>query len=427
MSEEGNKRVYLTRYPVVDRKNRLFGYELQVRDLGSDDPDPANPERISTEALVEAAGNPAFARIPGGMTVFIRVAPDFITQDFTEILPREHVVLTLPPHPPRSSEFLERLRKWHMAQYRVALDIVAHEEDYTFLFDRVDYLKVNGHRLKPGSEDLDAVLKLAKSAKRLLVADRVRDWEEFEQFKQAGFRYFQGEFYTQPNEEVEGQPLSENQAMLIRLFNQLSVRAEFEEIEATFKQAPDLMAQLLQFINSPLFYIPNKINSVRQALVMLGLKNLERWVALLLYSSGSAEHDRNQKKKASFRNPLLEEAIIRGRVMELAARELSRSDDFAESAFVTGALSVMQALLGRPMADLVGDLNLDEDIAGALTGHKGTLGSLLKTVAHLREHRSLSAQPAAERHSIPAERLYAFEEQATLEVEDLDQPSAAGY
>jgi EAL and modified HD-GYP domain-containing signal transduction protein len=418
------KRTFLTRYPVVDRKNRLFGYELQVRDLDSDDPDPANPERISTEALVEAAQNPAFARIPGGMTVFIRVAPDFITQDFAELLPREHVVLTLPPHPPRTADFLERLRKWHMANYRVALDVVGHEEDYTFLFDRVDYLKVNGHRLKPGSEDLDAVLKLAKSAKRKLVADHVKDWAELEQFRKAGFHYFQGEFYTQPNEEAGDQPLTQNQAMLIRLFNQLSVRAEFEDIEATFKKAPDLMAQLLNFINSPLFYIPNKISSVRQALVMLGLKNLERWVALLLYSTST---DKKDKSGASFRNPLLEEAIIRGRVMELTARELSRSDDFAESAFVTGALSVIRALLGRPMEDLVAELNLDDDIGAALTRQEGTLGRLLATVEHLREHRSLSAQPVTEREGVAADKIYAHEEQATLEVEDLDQPSAAGY
>lgn len=415
------KRVYLTRYPVVDRKNRLFGYELQVRDLDADDPDPANPERISTQALVEAAQNPAFARIPGGMTVFIRVAPDFITQDFADLLPREHVVLTLPPHPPRTGDFLERLRKWHMAGYRVALDVVAHEEDYTFLFERVDYLMINGHRLKPGGEDLDAILKLAKSAKRRLVVDRVGDWEEFDAFKQAGFHYFQGEFYTQPNEEAEGQALTNNQAMLIRLFNQLSVRAEFEDIEATFKKAPDLMAQLLNFINSPLFYIPNKINSVRQALVMLGLKNLERWVALLLYSTSS------DQKATNFRNPLLEEAIIRGRVMELAARQLSRDDDFAESAFVTGALSVMRALLGRPMPDLVAELNLDDEIGAALTSQEGRLGRLLATVEHLREHRSLSGQAAEEREGVAADKIYAFEEQATLEVEDLDQPSTAGY
>ncbi|HKJ87027.1 MAG TPA: HDOD domain-containing protein, partial [Gammaproteobacteria bacterium] len=212
--------------------------------------------------------------------------------------------------------------------------------------------------------------------------------------------------------DVTREPLPAEIAALFKLFNQLGRRAEIQEITETFAENPELGERLLRFINSGAFHIPKEVENVRQALVMLGQKNLQKWVALLLYS-GSVNSD--------LRQPLLEESIIRGRIMELAARRMEDDEAFGNNAFITGALSVIQPLLGRPLRQLVREMDLDREVAGALTAGRGRMGALLGAVIALRRSRTVGGVESPEPRRLRPEDLLAVEEQAVLELEDLER------
>jgi EAL and modified HD-GYP domain-containing signal transduction protein len=114
-----------------------------------------------------------------------------------------------------------------------------------------------------------------------------------------------------------------------------------------------------------------KIRTLRHALVVLGMKQLQRWIQLALFASD---------KTGAVGNPLLESAAIRGRLMEILIKEWGpelQDHDYSESAFMTGVLSLVDVLLGTPMEEILAQLNLAEEVRLALLERKGALGSLL--------------------------------------------------
>jgi EAL and modified HD-GYP domain-containing signal transduction protein len=155
------------------------------------------------------------------------------------------------------------------------------------------------------------------------------------------------------------------------LINLLLAGAEFQDIEDQLKQDPNLAISLLRLANSAATGVRVPVQSVRQALVVLGYRQTLRWVQLFLYA-GESKHQPV--------TPLMTLAATRGRFLELlAARSpLLRAD--ADHAFVVGVLSLLDALLGVPMEEVLRSITLTEDILAALRERVGALGTALNLV-----------------------------------------------
>ena len=112
------------------------------------------------------------------------------------------------------------------------------------------------------------------------------------------------------------------------------------------------------------------ITSLRHAITVLGRRQLQRWLQILVFASGS---------QAGSTNPLLMMAATRGRLMELLAGELRSGDAaFSDQAFMVGIMSLMPALVGQPIADIVAPLGLSAPVRDALCEQAGALGQLLQ-------------------------------------------------
>jgi len=137
-------------------------------------------------------------------------------------------------------------------------------------------------------------------------------------------------------------------------------------IEEVLKKDPSLAFNLLRLINSAGFGLRQEITSLRQAVLLLGLKKLFRWAALLLTAT----------RASGAPSPLAHTAVVRGRLMELLALEIFSQEE-ADQAFVTGIFSLLDVMLGMPMEAALGLLNLPAAVVAALLRHEGTLGDLL--------------------------------------------------
>jgi EAL and modified HD-GYP domain-containing signal transduction protein len=273
----------------------------------------------------------------------------------------------------------------------------------------VDFIRIDLNLFE--GEELDHLLQTLLGFPAQLIADNVHSRETFDLAVEKGFHLFQGQFFSKPP-QITTETLSPQKLTLLTLFHQITGDAEFSEIERTFKENPDLSYKLLRMINSAAFYRPKEIHSIRQALAMLGKRNLRKWVALLLYSgAGSGQR----------RNPLLEEAVIRGRMMELLAGHIDEDPYFAESAFITGTFSVIEAMLARPMDQIVKEVNLEDEIADALLHHQGKLGDMLNTIVRLREEQAPPEDRPETMQPLTDELIVSYEEQAIREFEELGQ------
>lgn len=191
----------------------------------------------------------------------------------------------------------------------------------------------------------------------------------------------------------------------------LSMGKEIDEIESVFKKFSDMSIKLLQLVNSAYFAIRQPVKSIRHAILMLGYKNLLKWILLLMYSL-------NEDDISS--SPLFEEASIRGFFMERLADMLSQGRDEKEEAFMVGVLSLMDVLLGVPMESVVDDLNLDQRVKDALLRRRGILGDMLTIVENVQRGQMAKIQDLQSKYGLTSSDLLHLQTEALKDYTNLD-------
>ena len=156
--------------------------------------------------------------------------------------------------------------------------------------------------------------------------------------------------------------------LLLKILAQITRDAETRDIEATLKHDPQLSVQLLRLVNSVAFSPSTRINSFAHAITLLGRRQLQRWLQLLLYASQAS---------GSQTNPLMATAALRASLMEGLCKATGGDRTTQDEAFMVGMFSLLEALFGQPLATIIAPLQLAEEISGALLRRTGSLGNLL--------------------------------------------------
>jgi c-di-GMP-related signal transduction protein len=231
------------------------------------------------------------------------------------------------------------------------------------LHQTADFVRLNV--LEFDQDQLSRMAAMYQKSPMRLAAYNVRDGAVFELCEKSGFELFEGPFFVRPAEN--GEPISSSQTLLMQLSNDLKANRDISVIEKLFKNSPKLAFGLLKLINSAFFGVPQKITSIRHAITLLGYENLQKWIVLLLFTV-----DRRDERIS----PLIERAIVRGRVMETLARQAGEKA-FVDSAFITGMLSLINVLFNVSSTEVAEKMNLAREIQDALLAKQGVLGTLL--------------------------------------------------
>ncbi|GBG03030.1 hypothetical protein AZSI13_23570 [Azospira sp. I13] len=208
-----------------------------------------------------------------------------------------------------------------------------------------------------------------------LVARNVVNHDLFIWCAARGFALMTGEFVPQPD-ECPSSPADPTKLRLLKLLSLIVQDADNREIEEMIKQEPKLSYNLLRLVNSVSVGASTKITSFSQAITLLGRRQLQRWLQLLIYA--------NQFNPGPQANPLMPQAALRGRLVELIAIQAlpdSAADaDLRDCAYMTGAFSLLDVLLGLPLDSILSALPLIQEVADALGQHSGLLGEALALV-----------------------------------------------
>ncbi len=217
------------------------------------------------------------------------------------------------------------------------------------------------------ADKLPAIVQFARQhTKAQLVAEKVETQEQFEAMKALGVQLFQGFWFAKPD-VVQAKTVRPNQAIILQLLNLVRNQGSTSEIEDLLKKDPTLSFNLLRFINSAGFGLSVEITSFRHAVMILGLKKLFRWAALLLTTS-----------RGSGSAPAVgQTAVVRGRLMELLAAELLPPEE-ADNAFIVGMFSLLDSMLGIPMAMALESVALPQPVLEALLHQQGIFAPLLE-------------------------------------------------
>lgn len=178
----------------------------------------------------------------------------------------------------------------------------------------------------------------------------------------------------------KGRAQSPSRLLLMKLLGLVTRDAETWELEQIFKQEPRLAFDLLRLVNSASMGLQTKIASFRQAIAILGRRQLQRWLQLLMFAPS--------KEGAGAAGILMQQAAIRGRLLELLSGEQGAAADYREQAFLVGLFSLLDVLMGMPLAELLKSLPLVDAVEQALLHRAGSLGQLL-TLAEQAEAREI--------------------------------------
>lgn len=371
MSETATDQLFLGRQPILDRDQKLVAYELLFRNGTRNSAEVTDGVHATATVIVNAFAELGVEAALGKCRGYINVDEAFLFSDMLELLPRQSVVLEILETVPPTAAVIERCLALKAAGFTLALDdVIQLEPAYAELLALVEIVKVD---IQPLSrvQLMQLVMKLKPMGKQLL-AEKVDSREQMEQCLKLGFTLFQGYYFAKPT-IIAGKRLEHSKLSLMKLMGLLLSDAETSKLEEALKPEPGLTVNLLRLTNSVGAGTAEKITSLRHAITVLGRRQLQRWLQLLVFSSGA---------QAGASNPLLMLAATRGRLMELLAEDLRPGDGaLADRAFMAGIMSLMPALVGLPIAEIVAPLGLTGDVRDALCEGSGQLGDML----HLAE------------------------------------------
>lgn len=394
MSETALQNVFLGRQPILDRTQQLFAYELLFR---SGDAQSGNFASFldGNEATARVIAN-AFAEFSmadalGPYQGMIKVDAGLLLSDLVDALAPRLVILEILESAAPSEALLTRCAQLKADGYRFALRERPESLDHARpLMTLAEIVKIDISRIEP--ERLRQMASALKAQGKTLLAEKVETVEQMELCSDLGFDLFQGYFFARPT-VIQGKRMHTSELSLLRLIALLSQDADSSEVEKVFKQEPVLTVNLLRLTNSAGGGMPTKITSLRHAITLLGRRQLLRWLQLLLYSATSSE--------SQGVSPLLVLAATRGRLMELLIDGLeegkSGGRDIVDQAHMVGILSLMPALAGTSMADVLNQLPLAPPVHDALGSHSGTLGELLTLVESLENDDASATAQALEK------------------------------
>lgn len=366
MNEPSLANAFLFRQPILDRNQSLTGYQLSL-DKGT-----AVDRHQAAGALCAAYSELGLRNALGNHSAYIGIDDAFLCQAAVELLPAEGVILELIFNSLPDEESLARCRSLRARGYSLALSDYGGIDDRSRpLLPMIDIIEIDLHHTR--EEDLRDLAASLRHLPIKLLAQNVDSRERMESCHSIGFDLFQGRFFAQP-EIVKGRRLSATQTALIRLINLLNRDVETTVLEDAFKHEPALMLNLLRVVNAVGHRgtrLAHPVTSLRHAITLLGRRQLQRWLSLLLLAPAGGGDP--------LRSPLLQVAALRGRMMELLI-DLNQSKDDArlgDLAFLTGILSMMPVALGLPLEDILQQVTVETQVKGALCEHHGLLGRSL--------------------------------------------------
>jgi c-di-GMP-related signal transduction protein len=399
MTPEKDLKFFIGRQPILNRKQEIYGYELLFRAAGHHTTAQFESQAQASASVISSAlSDFGLQDVLGDKFGFLNITAGVLHSEMLELLPIGQSVLEILETIELDDNVRLRCNELKSLGFKIALDDHIYAPEHSAFYKMVDIIKVDIMATDP--DDLPQIAADLSKYPVILLAERVETVEVFQQCLEYGFELFQGYFFERP--VIIGQKrIDPSGIAMMKLLQQLNEDWDINEVEETFRENPSLTFNLLKLVNSVMTGLREKIKNIRHAIMILGINHLRRWVQLALFAG---------KDDRGLNSPLLEMAAVRGRLMELLMIQrtgLNRTSDLVETAFLTGILSLLDALYETPMEHVVESLNLSEDMCDALLRREGQLGTLLLLAEKLEKTDFEAVQEILDSLSISLDQLLA--------------------
>ncbi|MBK7772399.1 MAG: HDOD domain-containing protein [bacterium] len=409
-SGTGQAAVAVARKAIFDQQRHLWGYELFC--VGNTDESPtgiplADDVPVSVAASTGAGLQQLIAR---QLRVMVALSEKSVLDDRVYALPPSCTTVLISEGIFARDGVAARLERLKGDGFAVAVPDFTANPEYEALYRQADIIGVTVAGRTPA--ELAGLLAEIKRHPAMPMAYDVPDSESVVACRELGFRLFQGAFSKAP-EIVRLRRVSSGQIARFNLLKLIGADdPDFADIATQIQSDATVSFRLLTYLNSASFNLTNRVNSISQAISLLGWRRVRTWLRVVLLSDIS---------QTAAQADLLRLASQRARFLEVIASRYSFWGFDPESMHLLGLFSLLDAMMGMPMPEVVGFLPLDSGLKAALCGEQNSeYLPLLELVRDLEDGRWADVDAAARRLNLdPVVVREAFLDAATV-AGDLD-------
>ncbi|MHC4943874.1 MAG: EAL and HDOD domain-containing protein [Planctomycetota bacterium] len=392
---------FLARQPIFDEELKLYGYELLFRSEMTEVFEEINGDTATSAVISDSHFIKEINAVRCSNRAFVNFTKNTLAAGYAQLFPSRTLGVELQASVKPEPEVLQMLKELKEEGYLIAVDNYAGEEERHPLIEYADIVKIDFLTTTPEQQKQFADRFKDKGIQML--AGNLERHKQVMSAREMGYTLYQGFFFCKPL-RVKGERIPETKItklQLLQAVNQTPI--DFDQVEEIMRNDVAMSYKLLTYINSAKFGLRDKLNSIRQALVLLGQQNLRKWGSLMAFSFLADDKP----------TELLVTTVVRARFCELMADLLNRPEQ-RDSLFMIGMFSTLDALLDKPMKVALGQVPLADEIKGSLLGERGFGKTILDAVigyeiGDWRRLTDLHEQHVFEEELVPYQYLQAVE------------------
>jgi len=385
--------IFVARQPIFDRRRLVVGYELLFRSsaenvFGRNDPNKASLQMMDTTLLGFGLDS-----LVGDKPAYFNCSRDVLVKEHWAVLPPGRAVLEVLETVVPDAEVAAACTAVKRAGYRLALDDFVFRPEYELLLPLTDVVKVDFLATR-GAERGELARRFAPRGITML-AEKVENYEEFQSGLEAGYDLFQGYFFCKP-EMVAGKGIPAVKTNMLRLIQEINrPEVNFDRLEELIKSEVALSVRLLRYLHSAGFGWRHEVTSIGQALRVLGERPTRKWASLVALTLIGEDKPPE----------LLTTSLVRAQFCEQLGAEGALPERQSDL-FLVGLLSTLDALLDRPMEEILSQMSVTPEIREALLGGDNLLHDTLSLAisydrADWQRVRSLAPRMAFPESGLP--------------------------
>ncbi|MCP1726883.1 EAL and modified HD-GYP domain-containing signal transduction protein [Natronospira proteinivora] len=357
--------VFVARQPIFNRKLQLYAYELLFRSGIKVSADFSDGDAATSEVILNTFTVFGLDELVGKAPAFINLTRRFLVQQDPLPLPQDRTVIEILEDVVIDEELIRSVERRKREGYTIALDDFFYTPQSEPLLEMVDIVKLEVPTLLDGQAP--SLIEHLKRFNLTLVAEKIENQSQLDHCRELGCDYFQGYFLSRPDISSGTRLSSERIAMMELLGRLHDPEADILDLESVISKDLALSYKLLRYINSAYYRRAFEIRSLRQAVMMLGMRELRRWASIVSLSQASEKPEE-----------LINQLLVRAKMCELIAEEIA--PDYSDVAFIAGLFSGLDALLNCTMEEALEKLPLAAEIRQALLEREGPVGEFLGAV-----------------------------------------------
>jgi len=347
--------VSLTRLPVFDHQNRLWGYELFC--VGRDD--ITNQMSTAEDSVAVCVANSAYMGLQHildrGKKVFLDFNEKGILNDMPYALLPDSAVVKIDERQFPNPDIVPALQRLKTDGFMISVTAFSGNLDHEPLYRQADIISMVVQDLR--QDQMSTLMSSAQPYDAKLLAAGVADPAMFVVCRDMGFSFFSGSFFKKPD-EIKLRKITSNEMSRFNLLQLIAMPdPDFEALTENIQRDASISFRLLAHLNSTAFGFPRKIKSIQQAISLLGWNKMKNWLRVVLITDVGQHKD-------SLELTLL--AAQRGKFLESVARDHDYWGFDPESLHLLGLFSLLDVMLGVPMTEIVTHLPLDAKLKSAL-------------------------------------------------------------